>query len=249
MQAFSVNHGYPYKFVGKVPSQTFDNAPQVITDTRTQLNFWSKLVLGNAFPERAYNELLTFAYLEGQKIKVNFARIPIDQCTNTCQYHDDGESGLGPTVSSFSLGAPAEMRFRLKGKYYSGVQLKTRDGKDIHDDHDDDNAEDEGVGKRAKAPKTTKHKLAYFVDEVPIPNTLNYEARKKAYESLGGLSREERQARCWALPSELGLKYKKSPPALISCHLAHGDKIIMHGEALQKYFEVCLKPSSYFEKA
>ncbi|KAF1343985.1 2OG-Fe(II) oxygenase superfamily-domain-containing protein [Delphinella strobiligena] len=228
MQAFSVNHGYPYKFVGKVPSQTFDNAPQVITDTRTQLNFWSKLVLGNAFPERAYNELLTFAYLEGQKIK----------------YHDDGESGLGPTVSSFSLGAPAEMRFRLKGKYYSGVQLKTRDGKDIHDDHDDDNAEDEGVGKRAKAPKTTKHKLAYFVDEVPIPNTLNYEARKKAYESLGGLSREERQARCWALPSELGLKYKKSPPALISCHLAHGDKIIMHGEALQKYFEHEVEPAT-----
>lgn len=75
MQAFSVNHGYPYKFVGKVPSQTFDNAPRIITDTRTQLNFWSKLVLGTAFPERAYNELLTFAYLEGQKIKVNFVRI------------------------------------------------------------------------------------------------------------------------------------------------------------------------------
>ena len=89
MSAFSVNHvslaylschkrlpmsnlaqGFPYKFVGTVPSRSFRDAPRVITETRTQLNFFSKMVLKDLFPERAFNELLTFAYLERQKIKV-----------------------------------------------------------------------------------------------------------------------------------------------------------------------------------
>lgn len=33
-------------------------------------------------------------------------------------HHDDGEPGLGPIVSSLSLGeVPASMKFRLKRKY------------------------------------------------------------------------------------------------------------------------------------
>jgi len=64
--------GFPYKFVGKVKSRKFQDAPWVILETRTQLNFFSRLVLGDQFPDKAYNEELTFAYLEGQKIKVRF---------------------------------------------------------------------------------------------------------------------------------------------------------------------------------
>ena len=32
------------------------------------------------------------------------------------KYHTDSEEGLGPVVSSLSLGAPAWMHFRLRGK-------------------------------------------------------------------------------------------------------------------------------------
>jgi len=65
--------GFPYKFVGKVKSRKFQDAPWVIPETRTQLNFFSRLVLKDQFPNKAYNEELTFAYLEGQRIKVRFA--------------------------------------------------------------------------------------------------------------------------------------------------------------------------------
>lgn len=220
MSAFSVNHGYPYKFVATVASRPFDNAPWVIPETRTQLNFFSKVVLRDKFPNAAFNELLTFAYLEGQKIK----------------YHDDGETGLGPTVATFSLGAPAEMRFRLKKKYWSGIVMKTGDGKEVDEHNDDEDEQAVGEGELKK-----KGKFPYFLAEQPLPNTQHFEARKMAFESLQGLSPEARDQRCRKLPQELGLANRQCP-ALIKLYLAHGDKIIMHGEAIQKYFEHEVEP-------
>ncbi|KAF3928097.1 hypothetical protein AA313_de0203129 [Arthrobotrys entomopaga] len=49
------------------------------------------------------NEVLNVAYFEEQKM----------------DFHDDGEEDLGPCVSSISLGSPAMMYFRVKGKYCS----------------------------------------------------------------------------------------------------------------------------------
>lgn len=36
------------------------------------------------------------------------------------QYHDDGESSLGPTIATLSLGGKATMSIRMKDKYYNG---------------------------------------------------------------------------------------------------------------------------------
>jgi hypothetical protein len=36
------------------------------------------------------------------------------------KYHDDGESSLGPTITTLSLGAKATMKIRLKDKYFRG---------------------------------------------------------------------------------------------------------------------------------
>ena len=165
--------------------------------------------------------------------------------TDILQYHDDGETGLGPTVATYSLGAPAAMRFRLKGQYYTGVRMKRRNGKehDEESDADEGDADAEG-GTRVVKAKTTakdKQKAMFFLAEEPLPNTLDFEARKAAFESLAGLTPEERDKRCWEIPHELGLKFKKGSPALLNIHLAHGDKVIMHGEAIQKYFEVTFR--------
>ena len=43
------------------------------------------------------------------------------------QYHDDGETTLGPTVMSLSLGCPALMNWRMKFKYYSGFVNRNRE--------------------------------------------------------------------------------------------------------------------------
>ncbi|KAL1296645.1 hypothetical protein AAFC00_000128 [Neodothiora populina] len=236
MSAFSVNHGYPYKFVAAVESRPFEGTSWVITETRTQLNFFAKLALQDQFPDKAFNELLTFCYLEGQKIK----------------YHDDGESGLGPTVATYSLGAPAEMKFRMKRKYYCGITMKTGEGKEIDEDEEEHAvAEDTSVETGTKGTKEVKPSkrlsglVPYFVAERPLPYTLDFDARLKAFESLQGLSREKVDQRCRELPRELHLIGKgkgTAPPQAISIHLAHGDKIIMHGEKIQKYYEHEVEP-------
>lgn len=38
------------------------------------------------------------------------------------QYHDDGESTLGPTIATLSLGSRAKMMIRMKAKYYFGIK-------------------------------------------------------------------------------------------------------------------------------
>lgn len=44
----------------------------------------------------------------------------IEHYLKQSQYHDDGETGLGPTVATFSLGGNASMKFRMKDRYYKG---------------------------------------------------------------------------------------------------------------------------------
>lgn len=234
MQAFSVNHGFPYKFVGTVPSQPFTGAAWPITETRTQLNFMSKMVLQGKFPEKAYNELLTFAYMENQKIK----------------YHDDGETGLGPTVATYSLGSSAIMRFRLKKRYHRGFVEKNGNGQEVHEDDEggeDNDAEEheseehDAEHKTESKAKQDNKKYPYFINEAPIPHVPEYDFRLEAFKSLGDLSPSDKDKRCREIGEELQnlmkSKRNKTHPPVITLHISHGDKIIMHGESIQKYYE------------
>lgn len=47
------------------------------------------------------------------------------QLTST-QYHDDGESSLGPTIATLSLGGKATMSIRMKDKYYNGFSASKK---------------------------------------------------------------------------------------------------------------------------
>lgn len=42
---------------------------------------------------------------------------------NFYQYHDDGETDLGPTIATLSLGGEAEMLIRMKEKYFSSKRF------------------------------------------------------------------------------------------------------------------------------
>ncbi|KXT06861.1 hypothetical protein AC578_7272 [Pseudocercospora eumusae] len=103
MTAFSINYGMPYKFVAPAPSLPFTNAPWPVRACQADLNWASKNFL-TAQGHEEFNELLIFAYLQGQKI----------------EYHDDGESGLGARISTLSLGGKAKMHLRMKQKHYVG---------------------------------------------------------------------------------------------------------------------------------
>ncbi|KAI9711536.1 MAG: hypothetical protein M1820_002100 [Bogoriella megaspora] len=103
MNSFALNFGMPYKFVAATASKSFENAPKAINDARSRLNWAARCTVSE--DQKAFNELLVLGYLEDQSIS----------------YHDDGEFGLGPTIATLSLGAPATMKLRMKDKHYHGV--------------------------------------------------------------------------------------------------------------------------------
>lgn len=130
---FTVNFGMPYKFVAAAETRPFPADPtHIINAAREQMDWAARYLFSSlpAAPNGAsslapssfaepspdtssssqsqippFNELLALGYFESQRIS----------------YHDDGESGLGPTIATLSLGAPGTMRIRLKAKHHTGI--------------------------------------------------------------------------------------------------------------------------------
>ncbi|ORX88408.1 hypothetical protein K493DRAFT_236721, partial [Basidiobolus meristosporus CBS 931.73] len=85
---FQFNVGEPYKFVTSVDTIPFSEAPLSATQAMD--------ILKRETGFEKFNELLSIAYLHGQKIG----------------WHDDGEKEVGNTIATLSLGSPATMYFR-----------------------------------------------------------------------------------------------------------------------------------------
>jgi alkylated DNA repair dioxygenase AlkB len=111
---FAVNYGMPYKYVAATNSLPFAGSANAIRDARSRLNWAAKTILSQEGEEwhewKEFNEVLVLSYMEKQKIN----------------YHDDGETGLGDTIATFSLGEPGTMRLRMKAKDFCGLK---KDGK------------------------------------------------------------------------------------------------------------------------
>jgi alkylated DNA repair dioxygenase AlkB len=119
------------------------------------------------------------------------------------KYHDDGESSLGPTIATLSLGARSVMSIRMKYKYYNGLsKTKTL----LKDDP-------VLVGCRMEAERRSlKSQLA----KGEIDQTTYDSLRRKVLQ----------KGKCGEAPIEIKME------------LNHGDLVVMHGENLQKYYEV-----------
>lgn len=110
-QQFTCNYGVPYKHVVFMGTQPLDPtlSPPPILSTLSLLSSRTLALLpGTA----SFNELYPVLYLTHQKMS----------------FHDDGEPGLGPIVSSLSLGSTCRMKFRLKEKHmHAFPQVEKRD--------------------------------------------------------------------------------------------------------------------------
>ncbi|KAF3011135.1 hypothetical protein E8E13_011440 [Curvularia kusanoi] len=222
---FCVNYGMPYKFVAATESHAFPaDSQHPINAARDLLNWAQEHLLSQApasqgtdrsledldpvdptssQPKPApsvtpFNELLALGYFASQRIS----------------YHDDGESGLGPTIATLSLGAPGIMRLRLKAKHDTGV---SKSG--IYNDTPPVPGSQSYGSRLALVPKLAKLKKSvspsvYRERLRQVPKELGLGLRKGGKETKGGLGRE-------ALKLVLG----------------HGDVVVMHGEALQRYYE------------
>lgn len=100
---FSQNCGQPYQYVGGTDNTLpWERAPSAVTAARDFLQERVFAVLNiasrNADKKNVeFNEVLSAAYMQEQKMA----------------FHSDAEDGLGPLVAGLSLGAPAEMHFRV----------------------------------------------------------------------------------------------------------------------------------------
>lgn len=102
---FATNWGAPYKFVVAQSTRGFNEAPPVIIKALKRLTWAGEQTLTDANePFHPFNELLSIGYFEDCHIG----------------YHDDGESTLGPTVATLSLGSQAIMSLRPKAKAMLG---------------------------------------------------------------------------------------------------------------------------------
>lgn len=140
------------------------------------------------------------------------------------KYHDDGEVDLGPTITTLSLGADAEMTIRMKAKYFLTSRAVSK----------------RPVGARAKA-KGGKQTFEIKHDpSAPVPvGCQNYQERC----NLASLYNDSRyRARYESALNELAKQTSKSgarnAPVVLNMRLKHGDMVVMHGEDLQRCFEV-----------
>jgi alkylated DNA repair dioxygenase AlkB len=218
---FAVNYGMPYKFIAATESHPFPEASHPVSKARSRLNWAARHCLARPAPSSSsssptseqdeaeamntstsstpalhdfnihpFNEVLALGYFEGQRIS----------------YHDDGESGLGPTIATLSLGAPGMMRIRLKQKHHLGVS-----------------------------------NAGIYTDTPPLPGCLQYDARHRLVSELSDLkarvSPSKYRKRLKQIPKELGLKASGNAKDVLTMRVAHGDVVLMHGEALQRYYE------------
>jgi hypothetical protein len=146
------------------------------------------------------NELLVFAYMEGQKL----------------EYHDDGETGLGPRIATLSLGGKAKMHLRMKTKHFVGCSKQ-------------------GVFVKER-PVPGCFPIGDFSSEEM------YTRRLAAWKELEVLRTTDRAAyarRGKEIPRELGLYGHRTKHAqdAVTITLNHGDIVLMEGYEIQQYLE------------
>jgi hypothetical protein len=83
-------------------------------------------------------------------------------------------------------------------------------------------------------------KSSKYTEGTPIPGCLQYKERLALHAELAALKGHKAafDEKKIEIVNKLGLKTKSNPPDGLKLQLHHGDIVIMHGEALQKYYEV-----------
>lgn len=105
----------------------FDQAPDCVNRALKIITDRASCVLNGRV---SFNEILTAAYMERQSMSVSVIAGPKistprqKYLTCTMQYHTDDEKGLGHTVASLSMGATADMHFRLRKRVFKEQQQK-----------------------------------------------------------------------------------------------------------------------------
>lgn len=194
---FTKNFGMSYKFVASPDSESFECSPRAVKMARSiMIDCAKKLGITN---EEDFNECMLLGY----------------KTLNKIGFHDDGETGLGPTVATLSVGCVAEMRIKMQEKYYKGY---TNAGSV-------DSLPPIPGGINYPERKEAYNELKKLKES---GNQAAYTAKRRSLPKELGLDKAK----------------QKSAPEVLKLKLYHGDVVVMHGDLLQSYYLHCVEPKA-----
>lgn len=216
-----VNYGMPYKFIAATESHPFPAGTHPINSARARLNWAARHILSQSHPS--------------------------DADTSHDSSASDATSFTSPLVD-FNAHPFNEV---LALGYFTSQRISY---------HDDGEA---GLGPTIAtlslgAPGTMRIRLkakhhtgvsgaGYYTDSSPLPGCASYAARLALASELeqfkATASYGQYRTRLKQIPKELGLKGGGHAKDAVTLKLGHGDVVVMHGEAVQRYYEHAVEHS------
>jgi hypothetical protein len=143
--------------------------------------------------------------------------------------------GLGPVITTWTLGGPGIMKFGLKPKYYCGKATVPKKDDTGAKDNDGDGDEVKDV-KATPAPKAKSKKRSQptYITDDPVP--LGCEKSSQRRELLqqlqsGKISPAQYMSRFEALMKDV--TKPGQPRVVLEVPLVHGSFMVMHGDRMQ----------------
>lgn len=101
---FHRTYGQAYDYSDKPPARWDENVPRGVKAAGQLLRLYTEEELGDLFTsERAENSVQVTAYMNGMKMP----------------WHTDGDTEIGPVMSTLVLGGDAALKIRLQAKYHN----------------------------------------------------------------------------------------------------------------------------------
>jgi hypothetical protein len=163
---------------------------------------------------------------------------------NVTKWHDDGEMGLVPVITTWTLGGGGTMTFGLKPKYYSGkVTAPKKDDEDEEREEEEEEEEDDGDEDAevtpAPKPKGKKVKETTYITDDPVPlGCAKASERLKLLQQLQSRKIDAAQYKSQFAELMKDVTKPGKPQALLRVPLVHGSFVVMHGDRMQEIYEV-----------
>lgn len=215
---FCVNYGMPYKFIAATESHPFPTGPHPITGARERLNWAARQILSQSLPSHTESTGASPASNAADTIDV---LSPLDHF-NAKPFNE---------VLALGYFASQRISYHDDGEAGLGPTIATLSLGSPGTMH---------VRLKSKNHTGVSAKGIY-TDSPPLPGCRSYPARRALAADLAQLkasvSPKQYQARLKQIPKELGLRSGGNAKDAVTLKLGHGDVVVMHGEAVQKYYE------------
>lgn len=208
---FLVNYGMPYKSAGATASYPFSSAARPITATRSRLNWAVKYLLSRepsfTTPASTSSQDSNSSLQLREFEEHDFNALLALGCFESQKFTHDDDSRAGLGPTIATLNLGAPGTMRIR--------LQSRHHLGVSS-------------------------AGVYTDVLPLPGCNNYVARLANHDALQAVKTSDAKKyrkRLRELPREMKLKTNGNAKDELRMELGHGDIVVMHGKALQRYYE------------